>query len=163
MATLQLCLLTETCPVLTVNLIQCLESGVKVDMDADVIEARTKFVEAERTPNLKLKSELYFQASKLYLKAVPSVTDDSLKRSLIFLSSTCAAKASNCFPTREVINSEAKDRKVDVANALNSERVLQIAHLTHLQKAEENVCEITSLMDFIELHFLFQYHRFRCG
>ena len=133
-------------------------------MNADVIEARTRFAEAERTPNLKFKSELYFQASKLYLKAVPSVTDDSLKRSLIYLSSTCVAKASNCLPTREVINSEAKNQNVEVANSMYSERVLQIAHLIHLQKAEENVCKISVYVSVLVFNaFRSPHHRFRCG
>lgn len=114
-------------------------------MNADVVEARARFAEAERTLNLKVRSELYFQASKLYLKAVPFVADDSLKRSLIYLSSTCVVKASNCVPTREIATNKAIVRDEEVAITLNSERVLQVAHLTHLQKMKNvriNVCTV---------------------
>lgn len=106
-------------------------------MDSNqVAEAKGRYAEAERATSLKGKAELYFSASKLYLNAVNSVTDDNLKRSLIYLSNVCISKATSCMSSREVLPSRPADDEC-ASLMLNSERAIQQAHVAKQLRTED--------------------------
>ena len=101
-----------------------------------VADARSRYAEAEQATNLKRKSELYFSASKLYLNAVGTVSDDNMKRSLIYLSNMCMSKATSCMSSHDVSASRTGEEESPAA-VLNSERAIQQAHLVKKLRTED--------------------------
>lgn len=103
-------------------------------MSATVDKAKAHFAAAECATNLKAKSEQYHTAAKLYLVAVQAVEDDNIRRSLLYLSNMCSAKASFCVKIPELPRPEIENDSV--ALNLNSERAIHHAHLAKLHKAD---------------------------
>jgi hypothetical protein len=103
-----------------------------------VAQARYNYVEAEKSCRQEEKYSLYLAASKLYLQAAPTVSDPDLKRSLAFLSQTCAYKAamSKQRPgaSAPVVNSPASFS--DTAVALHSQRLIHLAHMQQLERLQ---------------------------
>lgn len=105
---------------------------------SDVTQGRFYYMEAEKSLDSQKKYEMFMTASKLYLNAAKTVTDDSLKRSLSYLSMTCAHKAARSKTT----GIPAKDKNIqaisDAALVMNSHRLIHCAHLES-QKRFSNV------------------------
>jgi hypothetical protein len=107
-------------------------------MSNDIVEAKVRYAEAEGATCMKSKAAHFLAASKLYLRAIHSIDDDTLKRSLIYLATNCASKASSCTGDVSINSSnESKQEEDLIANCLSSERVIQQAHLLKLQRSEE--------------------------
>jgi hypothetical protein len=97
---------------------------------------------AENSVDLKARSEYYRNAAKLYLRVASNVSDDYVKRSLIYLSTSCANKAnlvaqtSSDVPKAATIKEEG-DKRLEAALVLESQRLIQQAHLNRLKRIEK--------------------------
>lgn len=117
-------------------------------MSNDIVEAKVLYAEAEAATCMKSKAALFLAASKLYLHAIHAIDDDTLKRSLIYLATNCASKASSCTGNVSIRSSNVSKQEEDlIANCLSSERVIQQAHLLKLQRSED-----VSTIHCINLH-----------
>jgi hypothetical protein len=103
-----------------------------------VAQARHNFVEAEKSCRQDEKFSLYLAASRMYLQAAPIVSDPDLKRSLAYLSQTCAYKAAmskqRSSPSAPVVSIPASFS--DTAVALHSQRLIHLAHRQQLERLQ---------------------------
>ena len=101
---------------------------------SQVAKARNYYLDAEKATSFEKKRVLYLAAAKEYLEAATTITNDELKRSLGYLSISCAQKASSYSLVEEIV-APAKE-SYDPAAVLHTERLLFLAHLENKRRIE---------------------------
>lgn len=103
---------------------------------------------AENAVNHLIRAENYKAAAKYYLNAASNVSQDYVKRSLLYLSASCVHKSSiaqtlaNSSQNRELRRKENESDTVDrkaateAALMLESQRLIHIAHTERLKRIE---------------------------